>query len=370
MSSYKGDSCGKKWNRFLFWKHNLPKEARLENGRKVLVFASKEGADIGCLIGLGVPSENIIAVDICKDSINSSKRIFPSVRHVHCDVCELIKKEGENICIAYLDFCNCLNLKSFKTIRTVNNRIGENSIIGITLLKGRESASKINYKEYFDFPDRCSDYCTRRLLSQYDTVENCKTIRSNISSFFYGSGFKTKRTEYKTSEFENDRYVFFKTNTGWETATDIGLERKIDKMDSVLRRAQYLNYFLQSDAYSKVAKIKYAYEYFSGDIHAKGVPMMTIAIQPKNREEIEGYRGGILGVSNFIIGIDDIKKIQIPSVKESVIRERILRLEKKGYPVDKLFNVKKTTVYAWKSVASRNNKEVTDDIGRNGRPVF
>ena len=60
-SMYRGDSLGKKLTRFSLWQEVL-KRAPAESA-KFMVLAGREGADVACLEGLGVPISNIVGVD-------------------------------------------------------------------------------------------------------------------------------------------------------------------------------------------------------------------------------------------------------------------------------------------------------------------
>lgn len=140
MSTYRGDSPGKAVNREMVW---LQHQAMLGDDFSQLphVFlASKYACDIDMLSSMKVPLRNIWAVE--KDSEQyRSLRDKGNIKIYTMSIEEVSNKYPQHMRSVYLDFCGNLQ-GARKTINKVINNVPPNSVVSITLFKGREYKMK------------------------------------------------------------------------------------------------------------------------------------------------------------------------------------------------------------------------------------
>lgn len=140
--SYAGESIGKKFARLEFWSLRNFKLLN-QKGRKILIFASAEGGDASCLLGFGVPPENILAIDTDPTACESFRLKFPDVECLNCSSDDVHKaKPGLKLDVAYLDFCGALSNNTTNMVRNILPLIKTSGVLGVTFLKGRDGWNK------------------------------------------------------------------------------------------------------------------------------------------------------------------------------------------------------------------------------------
>lgn len=136
MSTYKGDSLGKKANRAHLWVQTARWMQTLNQDCTGVLVLAGHGGDISTLKGLGISPEKIIAVDLAKDAAEYCKELYPGIETAHGDVAEVCKTVSYNA--AHLDFCNGLSVDNLRTIKEVMLNADDTAYISITMMKGRE----------------------------------------------------------------------------------------------------------------------------------------------------------------------------------------------------------------------------------------
>ena len=133
-SMYRGDSLGKKLTRFSLWQEVL-KRAPAESA-KFMVLAGREGADVACLEGLGVPISNIVGVDTDPEVIRSFQDKYPTVQVVVGDFAFAVDHCAPRV--VYADMCGQLTHHTVCRVTHAARLMGPGALIAVTILKGRE----------------------------------------------------------------------------------------------------------------------------------------------------------------------------------------------------------------------------------------
>ncbi len=141
--AYGGESPSKKFARYRYWL-DVQDALGMERFRRTkhLVLASREGGDISCLLGMGVPTTNIIAVDRDREAVQTVKRKFPHVPVFVGDVVEIARDHRRELGSAFLDFCSYVTPALIQTIgQVVAHGLTNDAVIGCGFMKGREKGS-------------------------------------------------------------------------------------------------------------------------------------------------------------------------------------------------------------------------------------
>ena len=137
---YKGDSPSKKWARYEYWMGVCDLMGN-EKFRKALhlVLVSREAGDIPVLLLMGVPPQNIIAVDLNPRAASAAQRKWPSVKVVCGDIVNIAAEYKRTIGSAFLDFCNPISHEYVERVMKVA-RLGlrDSAVLGVAFLCGRE----------------------------------------------------------------------------------------------------------------------------------------------------------------------------------------------------------------------------------------
>jgi hypothetical protein len=143
VDTYKGESWPKKLARAHFWLSAcvLLPEFR---GSPILCLASREGGDISVLKGLGVDPRNIVAVDICEEAAAAAKTLHPDVDIRCMDVADVIAQR-DGFLVSLLDFCGPISVAIARTIAAVAKKTRATGLLGVALLKGRETRVARNF---------------------------------------------------------------------------------------------------------------------------------------------------------------------------------------------------------------------------------
>jgi len=137
MSTYKGDSPGKKLSRFRAWSLILQAANRLQVPYQGAYVLAGEGGDLSVLRGWGLPMDTVTAVDFDQDWLDYCNEAYPGVQTACGEAGEL--SERFNYSFAHLDFCGGLTAANIRTVADVAWNVGSlPSIIAVTMLKGRE----------------------------------------------------------------------------------------------------------------------------------------------------------------------------------------------------------------------------------------
>ena len=148
--TYKGESPSKKLARFMFWSLALKMDAERRRllkqppsiGRHVFL-ASRVGGDASVLRGLGVPDGRMLAVERNEDAANEFRKRWPDVPLVVGDISDVLESDEfrDQSAIVFLDFCAPICAPTLETIRRVNLAVTDGTILGVALLRGRETKS-------------------------------------------------------------------------------------------------------------------------------------------------------------------------------------------------------------------------------------
>ncbi len=142
--TYKGESPGKKFARYTFWKKAaqdlLGVDAFYKADAKFLVLASREGGDISVLKGVRVNASRIVAADMSASAVEACRAKHPDVLVELGDVANVASKHGPfDIC--FLDFCGYLSSGLVRTSAAVVKACDAGTVIGIAYMRGRERAT-------------------------------------------------------------------------------------------------------------------------------------------------------------------------------------------------------------------------------------
>lgn len=137
MSTYKGDSPGKKVSRLRTWITLLRIGRVLRLPYMGSLVLAGEGGDLATLGGLGVPMDTVTAVDLDSDWLEYCSEVYPKVRTIHGEVGAVSR--GVPFNLAHIDFCGGLCAANIKTVADVVRNVNSHpAVIAVTMLKGRE----------------------------------------------------------------------------------------------------------------------------------------------------------------------------------------------------------------------------------------
>lgn len=133
-STYRGDSLGKKLTRFSLWRDILTKVKAKD--ATFLVLAGREGADVQCLEGLGVPVSQIVGSDTDPIVLREFQNKYPGVQTVIGDFAYAVDFCAPRV--LYADVCGQITHHTVCRITHAARFMEPGSLIAITILKGRE----------------------------------------------------------------------------------------------------------------------------------------------------------------------------------------------------------------------------------------
>ena len=194
--TYKGDSSGKRVQRARFWINAIGNMAGSFSKpcRGILVLAG-HGGDMSTLAGLGVPEENIVAVDCDKEAAEYCQELYPKAKVVNGWVDSACRENSYNI--AHLDFCGGLSQSNiWATAEVAKNFSDYPALLGVTMMKGREHACASNDRIMSPLP-RASR--RRRLKSISKAVE--RRLHIPLSDWVRHSG-ETVASLYRPGKFD------------------------------------------------------------------------------------------------------------------------------------------------------------------------
>lgn len=145
-TTYRGDSDGKRWSRFQWWRQALIciGEERFLNGRH-LVLASRVGGDISVLLALGVRAEKIVAVDRERSAVEACREKYPSVTCVHGDIDNVARAYGRVFDVALVDLCGQATTETVRLLsRIVSFGMRDGGIFGWSVMSGREAPHRMS----------------------------------------------------------------------------------------------------------------------------------------------------------------------------------------------------------------------------------
>lgn len=317
MRKYKGDSPGKKAARYVLWtdllKRIQARDSIYKPGEfKIVVLASEEGGDVSCLLGLGVPHENIFAVDQDQEALEKFSQRWPKVHTVHGDIVDAVKRIGKPN-IVFLDFCAPLHQTLMKKIRGVAYKVAIGGTLAIAVLKGREQ-------------DALEGLHLARPDETLDDLNRPKDLMSRIVVDCLGGNYKSAVAE------ASKRY------------------------DKLYGRILPIAAFLYRIGHKRLA-LTTAIGYNSGTKDSRGSSMVIAAFKVF-RERVPRAK---VPLPNYI---------DFPKITEEELKTLILRLSQSDDKVDLLFNIPKRTVAAWRAHETMGtySKEVPDGAP-NGAPL-
>jgi hypothetical protein len=144
--SYGGESNAKKIARLRVWLEMLRHTEKTKDVResRALVLAGPEAGDIRALMALGVLPENITAVDVDPEALESSRRIVPAANYVLGDVLKVVskkrrKKKTKRYDMVFLDYCSPISERAVqKSVRVAKEALVNNGYFCTGFMYGRE----------------------------------------------------------------------------------------------------------------------------------------------------------------------------------------------------------------------------------------
>lgn len=211
MGQYRGDSVGKKIARDFTWRKiistGLMSPGRFKEyvartpiggfrrkGGKIVVLASGDGGDIGCLLSRGFTQEDIIACDIDKSAIDSCREKYPNIEYHNGCVSDIFNEYRYDVRCVNLDLCSKLTHATDRLLTNCVNKIDTDSVVSITVLKGRESNDYYWQLENNDAygPWKTAQKRIERIVSIFQGYENRRTLVP-IWSIEYNSTEESKQ---------------------------------------------------------------------------------------------------------------------------------------------------------------------------------
>lgn len=147
ISTYKGDSPGKKLQRLRTWFH-LYKLGQVCGApyEGSLVLAG-DGGDVGVLRAMGVPAPTITAVDLDRDRVAVCRNRFPRISTLCCDVGSASRHLPYSM--AHIDFCGRLGVANIRTlVEVARNFTSHPGVLAVTMLKGREKRDRVGLLDH------------------------------------------------------------------------------------------------------------------------------------------------------------------------------------------------------------------------------
>lgn len=149
--SYKGESAGKKWARWMFWSackayfEDIGRVDHFVSGRHVF-FASREGGDYGVLRALGARWSSMFGVEVNDEAARECHEKWRDVIDdpVESPVLQMgdvnteIDFVGAPIRSCFLDFCGHIGAETLMTCVNIFRSMPIGSIFAAAFLKGRE----------------------------------------------------------------------------------------------------------------------------------------------------------------------------------------------------------------------------------------
>jgi len=142
--TYKGDSPAKKIARVNYWTHVWERLGERMERTKHLILCSREGGDIGVLLGLNVPGKNIVAVDREESALRACARKWRGngISFELGDVVDVARKYRSDLGSALLDFCSPMNDEVIRTIvRVMQGGLKSEAFCGAAVMMGREKTA-------------------------------------------------------------------------------------------------------------------------------------------------------------------------------------------------------------------------------------
>lgn len=137
--SYVGETPIKKIARLKYWQEVRRLCGNAFYSQCHVFLASEHAGDASVLSGMGVPWENMIAIDMDPKACSIASRKWPLLRVENAAVDKFaLRWQGMHPASVYLDFCAQLSKATSQTFANVIRTWCATKVVGATLLKGRE----------------------------------------------------------------------------------------------------------------------------------------------------------------------------------------------------------------------------------------
>lgn len=140
MGRYKGDTPRKKVARLFFWSqaiNDLSDERVLK--AKIMVVSGPTAGDVATLLGIGIPPENILAVDKDPEAIAYVRTAWPEVRTFQGDYLDAAMKHRREFDAIHIDLCRAMDPAEVAKIgKAAQWGLKSRGKLGLALSYGRE----------------------------------------------------------------------------------------------------------------------------------------------------------------------------------------------------------------------------------------
>lgn len=311
VDTYKGESPSKKMARLGYWRAVRKFLGGRFTKTKHVVLASREGGDIGVLVGLGVPKENIIAVDQVESAAQACAQKWPGVEVIFGDVADVVEARAKEVGSVFLDFCGPISTTTVQVGRKILRALRYDSIFGIALLKGREHGEiEINDEGRMSRRARRAANAMRRRGGEGAAEANMMTW-STVG-------------KVATREILD----------GASDESHLGGYSRAKAFLAALHAAKH-------DQWSGVTRAHFIIDYQSVTKESRGVPM-TIALCLKERHTAEAYQR-----HKHEYGYAPMRKFTDEMVRAFAVSPSA------GPTPHLLLNIDRATIAAWKAHATR-----------------
>lgn len=146
---YIGDTWQKKAARITMWWDLVERFSGVGDGvfasLRFLVLCSRAAGDVSVLAGLGVPMDNIWAIDVDAVAVDAAKERFPGVHGIACDVRHAAAiLPSDFFDVVHLDWCGNVSPRLLRTTASVLMRCGSRaSVVGVVVKRGRETRQQM-----------------------------------------------------------------------------------------------------------------------------------------------------------------------------------------------------------------------------------
>lgn len=315
VDTYKGESPSKKMARLGYWRAVRGVLRGRFKKTKHVVLASREGGDIGVLLALGVPKENIIAVDLVESAAKACSEKWPGVEVVCGDVADVVEARASEVGSVFLDFCSPISTGTVQVGRRILRALRYDSIFGVALLKGREHG-------------------------EVEINEGGRMNRRERRA--------TKAMRRRGGEAEAEAHMMRWTSVGKVSAHEMIKETTDEDERSGYGRAKAFLaavHAARHDQWHGMTNAHLVIDYQSVTKESRGVPM-TIALCVKERSKIETYRRYQ----------HKYRYAQMRKFTDEMVRAFAVS-PASGPTPHLLLNVDKATIAAWKAHANRGTYE-------------
>ena len=145
MTTYRGDSPGKKLTRALVWINAANVlQARFKAAFKGALVLAGHGGDLSALGAIGVDMAKVNAVDLCQEAADFCGELYPSAQTHVGRVGQVASRCTYNV--AHLDFCSGLTLENIhaaaRVVASMDVEPFKPGYLAITAMRGREPKSQ------------------------------------------------------------------------------------------------------------------------------------------------------------------------------------------------------------------------------------